>query len=424
MGDQLAEPVRPSPTRQNRQEASNASASSPLPVSPRSTPSASSRLKDEMAATFSNLSSEAYCALDAQLNCVHLSDNWKLFSGFEAEDDMGDGLRSRIAPDHLHKLAAYLTSERRNSALRFQIKHSDGSWHWCELQLGSSDGSLFNCLLRDVTEWVSMQSVLERTKLEAELANKSRSEFLANMSHELRTPLNAILGFAQMIEAGTYGSIGHPKYNDYIGSIQESGSTLLSKVNDLLEIANIDAGRMTLNESSVDVGQAIRQAIEFHSHRAFCLQVTLRPHLPEQPVLVRADRIRLLQVLTNLIANAINHSHEGGSVDVYCSVRSDSGVSIAVRDTGEGIAPAHLESILAAFKQEDSFFARTRDCVGLGLALSKEIVKLHDGRIDIESTVGEGTLINIRLPRERTVSKQAARKKPKAPESGKQSELN
>jgi PAS domain S-box-containing protein len=362
-------------------------------------------LKDEMISTFNTLASDTYCVLDGELNCLYISENWSNISGFDASGDMGEGFRSRIAPDHTRKISAYLAGAEASAApVRFQIKHEDGQWRWCELQMGESDGRHHNCLLRDVTEWVAMQGKLEKSRLEAELATKSRSEFLANMSHELRTPLNAILGFAQMMEAGTYGEIGHPKYNDYIGNIQQSGSTLLSKVNDLLEIANIDAGRMMINEGVVDVGQAIRQAIEFHSHRAFCKQITLRNHLPEQPVLVRADRIRLLQVLTNLIANAIAHSNENGNVDVYCSLRKDGGVNIAVRDNGGGIAPSHLENILTAFQQDNSFFARTRDCVGLGLALSKEIVKLHQGSIGIESKLGEGTLLTIRLPRERNVT--------------------
>lgn len=364
------------------------------------------RVTENMAATFNALARDVYCVLDGEINCHFISDNWSTISGFDIEGEAADGFASHIAPDHVQKLKNYLTrNELDASPLRFQFKHQDGHWHWCELQVGSFEHGHYSCLLKDITEWVNMQSVVEKARLEAELATKSRSEFLANMSHELRTPLNAILGFAQMIESGTYGAIGHPKYNDYINDIQRSGSTLLSKVNDLLEIAEIDAGRMALKESTVDVGQAIRQATEFHSHNAFRKQVALRSHLPEQMVAVRADRIRLLQVLTNLIANAINHSHEDGVVDVYCTVRRDGGVSISVRDAGVGISQAHLDNILNAFDQDNSFFARTRNCVGLGLALSKEIVKLHHGRITIESKQGEGTLITVRLPRERTVAK-------------------
>lgn len=419
MTENLADNVRPSPARPesprrprlSTQAPRNHSYSKPAP----------SRIQEGMISTYNALASDAFCALDAQLNCLYMSENWHSISGFDIEEELGEGFKSHIAPDHVKKIVTYLgTAQQTTPPVRFQFKHHNGKWHWCELHLGEAEEGRYHCLLKDVTEWMSLQAKLEKSRLEAELATKSRSEFLANMSHELRTPLNAILGFAQMIEAGTYGHIGHPKYNDYIGSIQESGSTLLSKVNDLLEIANIDAGRLSLNETMVDVGQAIQQSIEFHSHRAFCKQVSLRPHLPELPVMIKADRIRILQVLTNLIANAIAHSHTQGTVDVYCTQRSDGGVNIAVRDNGVGIAPNHLENILSAFQQDNSFFARTRDCVGLGLALSKEIVKLHDGRIAIESKQGEGTLITIRLPRERTVTN----KRMKMLESSKESALN
>ncbi len=400
MAETLAEPPRPAAARRHK-----AGSQATSPSSSNSSTTAQ-RPKNSLHHNFTSFASDVYLTLDNRLHCLSLSENWQNVSGFSAQEDIGSGFQSHIAPDHIRKISYYLTSENAaTQPIRFQIKHRNGAWRWCEMQAGETDGTHFHCLLKDVTEWVSMQAVVEKSRLEAELATKSRSEFLANMSHELRTPLNAILGFAQMIEAGTYGDIGHPKYNDYIGNIQQSGSTLLSKVNDLLEIANIDAGRMQMNEVTVDVGQAIRQAIEFHSHRAFCEQVTLRNHLPEEPVFVYADRIRLLQVLTNLIANAIAHSRENGTVDVFCTIRSDGGVSIAVKDNGEGIAPNHLENILSAFQQDNSFFARTRDCVGLGLALSKEIVKLHQGRIDIESKLGDGTLLTIRLPRERTLTK-------------------
>ncbi len=358
---------------------------------------------------------EIYCVLDDTLHCRFLSDNWHIISGFTAEEDLGEGFKDRIAPDHMRKVKHYLTEAGNNTTpVRFQLKHKDGGWRWCEMQCvevkteNASPKIQHACLLRDITELVTTQGKLEKAKLEAELANKSRSEFLANMSHELRTPLNAILGFAQMIENGTFGEIGHPKYHDYIGSIQESGSTLLSKINDLLEIANIDSGRMVLNEELTDLTQVIRHAIEFHSHHAFSEQITLRERLPKQPLPVFIDRIRMLQVLTNLISNAIKYNGAGGVVDITCDTRKDGGINIIIEDNGGGIPSTHLQNILSAFRQDNSFFARSRDCVGLGLALSKEIVKLHHGRIEIESEQGKGTLITIRLPKERTLPIAAA----------------
>ena len=358
---------------------------------------------------------EVFCVLDAKLACHYLTENWETVSGFNAAQDTGEEFKSHVAPDHLHRLAKYLKEDDGTQTLNFQFKNAEGYWRWFEIQIIESGGydaesMQYKCILRDVTSVIQSQGKLEKAKLEADLANKSRSEFLANMSHELRTPLNAILGFAQMIESGTYGDVGHPKYHDYIGSIQESGTTLLSKSNDLLEIANIDSGRMELRESSTDLLGIIRHAIEFHSHRAFSAQITLRHNSTDGPLLVVVDRIRMLQAITNLLSNAIKYNKPGGVVNLACETRRDGGVNIVIEDTGGGILPTHLQNILTAFRQDNSFFARSRDCVGLGLALSKEIVKLHQGRIEIVSEPGKGTLLTIRLPRERTVKRTTPKK--------------
>ena len=362
----------------------------------------------DIASILSRFGRDVFCVLDGGLNCHYLGENWQKLSGFDATQSMGEEFKSHIAPDHLKRVMHYLEEGLSDGIIRFQIKHMDGHWRWCEMQLAEAEGRdparmQYKCLLRDVTEAVSSQSKIEKAKLEADLAVKSRSEFLANMSHELRTPLNAILGFAQMIESGTYGDIGHPKYHDYIGSIQESGTTLLSKINDLLEIANIDSGCLELRESQTDLADIIRHAVEFHTHRAFSGQINLRQHPASAPLMVYVDRIRMLQVMTNLLANAVKHTPEGGRVDIHCDIRKDGGVNIVIEDNGGGIMPTHLENILTAFRQDNSFFARSRDCVGLGLALSKEIVKLHQGIIEIDSEQGKGTVLTIRLPQDRTV---------------------
>ncbi len=363
---------------------------------------------------------DVFCIMDESLNCSYASQNCESITGVSSEECLGEGIKERIAPDHLEKIIHYLhaTDTGKNPVL-FQIKHEDGKWRWCEMQLVETEQDKYSgdiqykCVLRNSTELVTTKSQLEKARLEADLANKSRSEFLANMSHELRTPLNAILGFAQMMETGTFGAIKQPKYNDYIENIQESGHTLLSKVNDLLDIANIDSGRMELNESPADLTQLIRQAIEFHSHHAFSNEVKIRETLPATPMSVRVDRIRMLQVLTNVLSNAIRFSNKGGIVEIYCKTRKDGGINIVVEDNGDGIHAGHLQNILSAFRQTNSFFARSRDCVGLGLALSKEIVKLHQGKIDIISKAGEGTTLTIHLPKERTVKKPVAKRSKK-----------
>jgi PAS domain S-box-containing protein len=369
----------------------------------------------EMTSIISAFGKDVFCVINSSLHCLSLSKSWEHIIGFPAEEDLGHGLKDRIAPDHLHRVSHYLSASNTSTPpVRFQVKHKDGHWRWCEMQYMEIETNgaeeIYKCLIHDVSDIIAMQAKYEKAKLEAELAIKSRSEFLANMSHELRTPLNAILGFAQMIDSGMYGEIGHPKYIDYIGSIQESGSILLSKINDLLEIATIDSGTISLNESETDIVALIRSAIEFHSHHAFKNQISLHDHLPREPLMANIDRIRILQVVTNLLSNAVKYNKPGGKVNITCELRKDKGINITISDNGGGIPPTHLENILTAFRQDNSFFARSRNCVGLGLALSKEMVKLHQGYIHIESKPAKGTILTIHLPKERTVREHLAKK--------------
>ena len=162
---------------------------------------------------------------------------------------------------------------------------------------------------------------------------------------------------------------------------------------------------MKLNQAEHDIIQIINQSIEFHLHRAFADQVQIKSYLPKEQVLVMVDRVRMLQVMNNVISNAIRFNNAGGVVEISCKIRKDGGLNICVSDNGNGIAAKHLQNILSAFGQDNSFFARSRDCVGLGLALAKEMVKLHQGRIDIESEQGVGTWLTICLPKERSVKK-------------------
>lgn len=385
------------------QPSHSAKTTRPLPVN-----------SDDLFTAFSAYGSDVFCVVDDSINAFYLSDNWQTVSGLSVEKCLGTGIKERIQPLHLSRIMEYLSaSDNEAIPVRFQLKTSNNDWNWFEMQLAAisrrNGKKQYTCLLRDVDELVSAQNKYEKYKVEADLAIKSRSEFLANMNHELRTPLNAIIGFSQMMENGVYGEVGHPKYNDYISNIQASGMTLLSKVNDLIDIANIDSGRMSLNEAPIDLIALIRDAVELQSHRALEERITIRENLPVKEVMVIVDRVRMLQVLGNIISNSIKYNSAGGVVDIYCEKRKDGGVNIIVEDDGKGISATHLERIITAFNHENSFFARSRHCAGIGLALSKEIVKLHQGRIEIKSETGKGTSLKIILPAERSV-KATARK--------------
>lgn len=392
--------------------ASPAGSGAPVASSKNTFPAVNRRRND-----LSAYSNDAVCVFDDAFNLLHLSPNWESVTGLDIKKSLGAQLKERVAAEDLKKITEYFAQEDSKSPpIRFKIKlgHNGSSrWNWFEIQLAlveedEAGEAHYKCLLRNINELVHTQTNYEKYRMEADLANKSRSEFLANMNHELRTPLNAIIGFAQMIENQVYGEIGNPKYIDYVSSIQTSGLTLLSKVNDLIDVASINAGQMLLDEKPQDIIPIIRHAIELQAHRAFTSHVTLRDNLPFTPLVASVDRIRLLQVLSNVISNAVKYNKREGTVDIYCEKRKDNGINIVVEDTGAGIAPDHLQRINSAFRQENSFFARTRDCVGIGLALSKEIVKLHKGKIEIESEPGKGTLLKIALPPQKVEKKAAS----------------
>lgn len=357
--------------------------------------------------TFGN---DVLCIMDTLLECSYISDNWRKVTGLSTSDTVGSGLRDRISFVFQEFLKSYLENGSiTDNSVRFQLLHHDNELHWCELKIIGIEESTQNeprrciCLLHNVNALVTAQGNMEKARFEADIAHKSRAEFLANMSHELRTPLNAIIGFAQMMENGIYGEIGHPKYNDYIGNIEKSGLVLLSKINDLLDIANINSGQVILCEAEYDLVSIIRSALEFHSHTAFAAQVGLRECLPVKPLGVYVDRIRIMQVLGNILSNAIKHSPCGETVDIYHEKRKCGGISIVVEDKGNGISTNHLDNIRAAFGADNSFLSRSRECVGLGLAISQEIMKLHQGKIEIESEKGKGTVLRMMLPAERSV---------------------
>jgi signal transduction histidine kinase len=229
-----------------------------------------------------------------------------------------------------------------------------------------------------------------------EIANQHKSAFLANMSHELRTPLNAVIGFSEMLAARYFGDLTE-KQAEYVNDIHGSGKHLLSLINDILDLSKIEAGRMELEAAGFDLRAALENAITLVRERAQRGGVALR--LDTDPGLgaIRGDERKLKQVVLNLLSNAVKFTPRGGTVDVAAK-RADGAVEIAVRDTGQGIAPEDHEAIFEAFRQVGTDATRKREGTGLGLALTRRFVELHGGTIRVESAVGKGSTFTVRLP--------------------------
>jgi signal transduction histidine kinase len=236
----------------------------------------------------------------------------------------------------------------------------------------------------------------------AEAASKAKSAFLASMSHELRTPLNAILGFSETILYEAFGPLGAPRYKEYLGDIHESGTHLLSLINDILDIARFDAGQAELHEEVFEVEPLIAESLRMvASHAEKCdiaLSTELAADLPE----LRADKRRIKQVLINLLSNAVKFTPAGGEVKLSAS-RSEAGLAIAVMDTGIGIAQGDIPKALERFGQVDSSLARKYEGTGLGLPLSKQLMELHGGSLVLESQESIGTRVTVTLPLDRLV---------------------
>jgi len=237
-----------------------------------------------------------------------------------------------------------------------------------------------------------------RKRFEAETANASKTAFLANMSHELRTPLNAILGFSEIIAKECFGPVGSPRYCDYASDIHTSGSHLLSLINDLLDVAKIEAGRMEIEAHALDVQRTFDSALKIIGakarERGQELIIDIDPSAPQ----LYADERALKQILINLVSNAVKFTPEGGRISVIGSRSRCGNFQIMVEDNGPGIPREKLDRIFKPFSQVDNRYDRQGGGTGLGLALVRGLAELHGGRAWIESDYGRGCRAYVILP--------------------------
>ncbi|MCE4222295.1 PAS domain-containing protein [Methylobacterium sp. C25] len=233
-------------------------------------------------------------------------------------------------------------------------------------------------------------------KAKAEIANQAKSEFLANMSHELRTPLNAIMGFADLMESEVYGRLGDPRYVSYCRDIQESGTYLLSVIDDILHMARIEAKRVSLDRREIAATEAVRDAVKLVELAAKAKGVRLRVEM--QPSLrLLADERALIQILGNVLQNAVKFTPSGGRVLVR-GRSCGTNVHLFVEDSGIGIPKAALAKLGKPFEQVENNLTRSHRGSGLGLAIARSTAELHGGALRIRSDVGVGTIVMVRLP--------------------------
>jgi two-component system cell cycle sensor histidine kinase PleC len=247
-----------------------------------------------------------------------------------------------------------------------------------------------------------------RKRFEAETANASKTAFLANMSHELRTPLNAILGFSEIIAQECFGPVGATRYKEYASDIHSSGSHLLSLINDLLDVAKIEAGKMEIEPHSLEPRRTLDVALKIigikarEKHQQLVIEVA-----PNAPMLY-ADERAFKQILINLVSNAVKFTPGGGRISVVASRTNSGDFQLMVEDNGPGIPPEKLDTCFTPFSQVDNRYDRQAGGTGLGLALVRGLAELHGGRAWLESEYGKGARAYVVLPCEPAESKSQA----------------
>ncbi len=249
---------------------------------------------------------------------------------------------------------------------------------------------------RDITELKQTEDILIQSKIAAEEANRTKSDFLANMSHELRTPMNSIIGFSQVLKKEEAGKLNE-KQDRYVSNVLKSANHLLKIINDILDISKVESGNMDLEPENTNVAHTILETIALVSPLAKKGNIKLSHEIEDMEFEMFIDRTKLKEVMYNLLSNAIKFTPENGKVRVTVKVNNGS-LEVSISDTGVGINKENFSTIFDPFKQADSSRARRYEGTGLGLALVKNYVEMHGGRIWVESEVGKGSTFTFSIP--------------------------
>ena len=343
---------------------------------------------------------------DGTIRYTYISDGARDLFGVSPEEIMKDpdALFDCHGPEYRETFRERLLTASRELTMwdvEAPIITRDGRHKWTHAiarPQRQPDGSvLWDGVILDATR-------IKEANLELEASNRAKSEFLANMSHELRTPLNAIIGFSEVMADEALGELGHPQYKDYVGDIHNSGTHLLQVINDILDLAKIEAGKLELNEDTVYPCQMINNCIRLVRERAEENGIALTVEGPQDDTRLHADERKLKQVLINLLSNAVKFSADGDAIAVKAEIDADGAFVISVSDTGIGISEENIARVFEPFVQADSSLSRNFEGTGLGLPTAKALVELHGGTIDLKSQIDVGTFVTVRIPAYRTIA--------------------
>jgi PAS domain S-box-containing protein len=368
------------------------------------------RASERQVRDFAEISSDWFWEQDADLRFRWLSSS-ALMSGRGDRDYVGAtrwelaGSDGTEPPWPQHR--ADLVQRKPFREFRYLLRDPDGRVHYISASGMPvfDDAGVFtgyHGTARDVTTEVEAADELRRSKEAAEAASRAKSEFLANMSHELRTPLNAIIGFSELMQKPRPGRVADPTI-EWAADIMASGRHLLDVINDVLELARIEAGRYVLVQDRVDLGGALRACLSMVRLQAEAKQLRLECGIVERAVVLRADGRAVRQIVLNLLTNAVKFTPTGGAVAIHGGRTANGDVVLMVADTGIGIDATALASLGQPFTQADASISRNYGGTGLGLSISRKLVSMHGGELTIESCPGQGTTVRVIFPAARVL---------------------
>jgi PAS domain S-box-containing protein len=288
-------------------------------------------------------------------------------------------------------------------------RRKDGSVFWASAAIApvrdeNTAITHFIAVHEDITVRKEAEQAMLDARRAAEVANKAKTDLMANMSHELRTPLNAIIGFSESMKCAVFGPLNNEHYEEYAGFIHSSGTHLLQLINDILDVSAVEADKLELREEVTDVCEICDIAMQILRPKAESSKISIQTnHAPNLPPLL-ADPLRLKQIFINLLSNAVKFTPEYGTVSCDAAVDDKGCMVITVADSGIGMDEAGIQKAMEKFGQVDSSMTRTYEGSGLGLPLTKGLIELHGGVMELSSKLGIGTTITIRFPAERVMS--------------------